>query len=429
MIDQKGLIWEPGLWGSSPKWAFEPSLTAVAEAVYDHIKLSSAEVAEASIEFFNQGAFNKLYTIICPRGAYIVRLTLPVDPGYKTASEVATLHMIRECTSIPVPTVFGYQISRGNPIGFEWMLMGRMPGFTLDKAWPMMPWSAKYRLVDCMVDVLSQMFSRTRRNGIGNIYHYADHKMLEDAAMPTLETPPAYLLGRVVSMGFFWDKHIIQDIPRGPFLTSQEWLSARLLLTQSDANTILATSRDEDELEDAEITLNLASRLTECIPRCFPSEIKDGGSLTCCIHHDDLSWHNILVDLNGDLRGIVDWECVQFVPHWKACQIPDFLQSPNRIEEPLCSSYQHNEDGTPGESYIRHQREYEMTVLRTAFLKRMAQVNPLWTKLYEASGEKLDLSFCVENCDNSLCFKKLKKWLVNQELGGEYYSLLREVRQ
>ena len=181
---------------------------------YDHFKLSSADVAESSIELFNQGAFTKLYTIICPRGAYVVRLTLPVDPGYKTASEVATLHMISEYTSIPVPTVFGYEISRANPIGFEWMVMGRMPGVTLDKAWPSMPWSAKNQLVHCMVDVLSQMFLRTRSIGIGNLYHDGDHKMLEDAAMPTPEMPPAYLLGRVVSMGFFWDKHIIQDIPR-----------------------------------------------------------------------------------------------------------------------------------------------------------------------------------------------------------------------
>ena len=430
MIDQKGLICEPGLWGSSPKWAFEPSLKAVAEAVYDHIKLSSAEVADASIELFNQGAFNKLYTIICPRGAYLVRLTLPVDPVYKTASEVATLDMISKYTSIPVPTVFGYEISRANPTGFEWMLMDRMPGVTLDKAWPGMTWPAKYRLVHCMVDVLSQMFSRTSSKGVGNIYHSADHKMLEDADMPTLEISPAYLLGRVVSMGFFWDQHIVQDIPRGPFLTSQEWLRARLLLTQSDANTILATSRDEDELEDAEMTLDLASRLMECIPKYFPSEIKDGGSLACCIHHDDLSRHNILVDhQNGTLGGIVDWECVQFVPLWKACQIPDFLQSPDRIEEPSYLSYQHNEDGTPNELYIDHQREYEMTVLRTAFLERMAQVNPSWTKVYKASVEKLDLSFCVENCDESLCFKRIKKWLVNQATGGEYCSLLQEVTQ
>ncbi|CAF9916958.1 MAG: hypothetical protein HETSPECPRED_003058 [Heterodermia speciosa] len=430
MIDQRGLIWEPGLWGSTPKWTIEPSLKAVAEAVYHHLELSSADIADSSIEVFNQGGFNKLYSITCPRGVYIARVTLPVDPVYKTASEVATLHMISRYTSIPVPTVYGYDLSRANPIGFEWMLMNHMPGITLDKAWPGMSWSAKYRLIHRMTDVLSQLFHRTKSNGIGNIYHFADSRVLEASRMLVNEMSPAYLLGQVVSMGFFWDKHIVQDIPRGPFLTSQQWLRSRLLLTQSDANAVLANSCDEDELEDAEVTRDLVSRLTECIPRYFPSEVQDGGSLVCCMHHDDLSWHNILVDQkNGSLVGIVDWECVQFVPIWKACRIPDFLQSPPRSEEPKYSSYQHNDDGTPGEGYIRHQREYESTVLRTVFLERMAQVDPSWIKLYEASGEKLDLCFCVESCDNSLCFEIIRKWLDNQAAGGEYYSLLNEAMQ
>ena len=375
------MIWEPGLWGSSPKWASVPSLKAVAETVYDHLKLSDGEIADASTKFFNQGAFNKLYTTTYARGTYVIRVTLPVDPGYKIASEVATLHMISRYTSIPVPTVFGYDVSCANPIGFEWILMDRMPGVTLDKAWPGMPWPAKHQLVYSIVDVLSQMFSRTKSKGIGNVYHEADSRKLGDSHMLQLEMSSAYLLGKVVSMGFFWDKRIVRDVPRGPFLTSQQWLRARLLLTQFDANAVVANSCDEGELEDAHFTLDLVSRLTDCMPRCFPSEVEDDGPLVCCMHHDDLSWHDILVDPdNGTLGGIVDWECVQFVPLWKACYIPDFLQSSNRTEEPVYFSYQHNDDGTPAEGYIRHQREYEMTVLRTAFLERierMAQVQPL----------------------------------------------------
>ena len=114
---------------------------------------------------------------------------------------------------------------------------------------------------------------------------------------------------------------------------------------------------------------------------------------------------------------------------WKACRIPDFLQRRDRSEEPVRSIYWHNDDGTPGEIYFRHQHEYELTVLRTAFLERMSQVNPLWTKIYETSGQKLDLCYCVESCDNELCFKMIRKWLDNQAAGGEYYSLLHEVMQ
>ena len=60
MFDQHGLIWEPTIWGPEPKWVVEPSSAAVAKAAYQYLKISDKEVEDASIEFLNQGAFNKL---------------------------------------------------------------------------------------------------------------------------------------------------------------------------------------------------------------------------------------------------------------------------------------------------------------------------------------------------------------------------------
>ena len=305
--------------------------------------------------------------------------------------------------------------------------MDRLPGMTLDKAWLEMSWDAKVFLVNCVVDALAQMF-HMRSNAIGNTYRKSDFEMLRDPHMVGLPISPNYLLGKVVSMGFFWDKRITQDIPKGPFLTSEQWLKTRLLLTRSDADAVIANSSDEGEIKDAEFTLGLITQLMELMPRYFQSEEENDGLKWCCLHHDDLHRHNILANKFGVVQGILDWECVHYVPLWKACQLPSFLQSYDRIEKPVKDIYAHNDDGTPGEGYLEDQLEYELTLLRQVFIERMAQVQPLWSNVHQASGKKLDFCFAVENCDTEFDLKRIKKWLDMQAAGGEYYSLIYNIK-
>ena len=97
-----------------------------------------------SITFLARGAFNKLYAIST---SYVFRVTLPVEPFYKTASEVATLSYIREHTSVPVPRVIAHSSTANNELGFEWILMERIPGVPLKNVWPEMDMETKVREV------------------------------------------------------------------------------------------------------------------------------------------------------------------------------------------------------------------------------------------------------------------------------------------
>jgi aminoglycoside phosphotransferase len=63
-----------------------------------------------------------------------MRVSLPVDPRYKTESEVATTEFVRQKTSLPVPRIIAFD-SHENELGFEWILMDMMPGLTLRKRW------------------------------------------------------------------------------------------------------------------------------------------------------------------------------------------------------------------------------------------------------------------------------------------------------
>jgi hypothetical protein len=76
-----------------------------------------------TVKFLAQGAFNKLYIVRAGGEEVVIRVTLPVDPKWKTLSAVATLKWVRTMTHLPVPRVLAYEAGRTNPIGFEYIIM------------------------------------------------------------------------------------------------------------------------------------------------------------------------------------------------------------------------------------------------------------------------------------------------------------------
>ena len=85
------LSWEESIQGWAPTWTTEPDEAIVGRLAYRHLNLTHEEIQESTTTFEFQGAFNKLYGINCPKGAFFMRVTLSVDPAYKTLSEVATI--------------------------------------------------------------------------------------------------------------------------------------------------------------------------------------------------------------------------------------------------------------------------------------------------------------------------------------------------
>ena len=79
---------------------------------------------------------------------YMMRISLPVDPKYKTLSEVTTVEYILSHTNIPVPKIYAHNADNGNDIKFEWILMEKMSGKRLEEVWENIPWEKKQTLVD-----------------------------------------------------------------------------------------------------------------------------------------------------------------------------------------------------------------------------------------------------------------------------------------
>ncbi|KIY51593.1 hypothetical protein FISHEDRAFT_36711 [Fistulina hepatica ATCC 64428] len=411
------IAWESTLWGTQPHWTCEPCLEAIEQIARQHLEIPST--SSCAVALFAQGGFNKIYIVDsdAPRCTYLLRVSLPVEPQLKTLSEVATIAFVAEHSGYLtlLPIVLAYEANReapGNSLGFEWMLMSKLPGSVLDGRWASLTLSTKERLVKTLVAFLANLFNHTL-SGIGNIYPH-------DYAASSASTPP--VVGPIVSMTFFWNKHYEQNVPRGPFNSSHAWLSTCLTFVLDDAAETLRTSDDEDDLEEAESTQSVAERLARLLPRVF-SPFVDKPERTV-LHHDDLSFHNLLVDDAGQLSGIVDWECVSTLPLWRTCQLPSFLVGPCRAEQPARKGYMDDEGGV--ELYHEHLRQWEQTHLRTVFFAEMDTVCPAWMHEHRASMLREDLYTAIQYCDNEISRTLVRRW--SDRVEGMAEEQMRDIR-
>ncbi|KAF2808933.1 kinase-like protein [Mytilinidion resinicola] len=465
MVQHEGVEWfENGIHGLQPRWKKDPDSKTIESLARKHLG------GNPQIQFLAQGGFNKLYRANSDKGPFVMRVALPVDPHYKTLSEVATMKFVREEAQIPVPNIFAFDASSDNDLDYEWILIELVPGQPLRKTWRKLPWDTKEKIVKQLARYHASLFRR-RFDGIGNIYSSfmrvvapigglrTQSESREQNRSPSVSTsrfplsrafyslyssgvdivkrlrrrlavfgghllrvlrgigarlnlsthspalpatadmtnesnsvqesqndPPKFTLGRIVSLGFFWGDRLSQDVSRGPFQNSYEWLSSRLSLMLADQQQILDTSKDEDDIEDAETSSQAIKKILKLLPTAFPPDEHESSFL----FHDDLSMQNMMVDEAGKITAVIDWECVSALPLWRACQLPYLLEGKRRDEEPNRDEYGPDsdeefpdgaeEDGPDKEGktiiYWEHLLDYELTKLRKVYLEEMAKLEP-----------------------------------------------------
>ncbi|KAJ5611749.1 hypothetical protein N7528_008854 [Penicillium herquei] len=424
----QGLAWVQKTFSLEPRWTVEPKSEAIKQTVQS-LKPSST----VQVSFLAQGAFNKLYDVAIDNEVFIMRISLPVDPYCKTMSEVSTLDWISRTTNIPVPRVINYQSSRENPIGFEWIFMTKMPGKPLKEMWRSLTFDRKECLVGELAAYSCCLFQNKFR-GIGNIYRVKpvlDSKLAKNIwpkinpvhsktlSLSEKEEIPDDLLdvGRIVSMHFFWGSNIlVQDVDRGPFGSSRDWISSRLFLSEKHNQSVLDNlppgdldSDDEAEADDATRTLKIIEKLRGLLPSVF----SPGGSEPelSILFHDDLSSRNILVQDSGDLAAVLDWECVSVLPLWRACYYPALLEGRPRSLEPDVGRYKLGTETEPSDLYWEHLWEYELTLLREVFMDKMRMLEPEWVDVFDKSQRQRDFDTAVQNCDNEFVARHILAWI------------------
>ncbi|KAK4139424.1 kinase-like domain-containing protein [Dichotomopilus funicola] len=297
------------------------------------------EFADAEIEYFAKGTFNRLYSLSHPKWEkrYIFRVSIPVEPFYKTESEIATMEYIRCHTTMPVPQVIAFSSSDDNELGYEWILMERMPGEPLRTLWSSMPDEARVKVFAELAAHVKQLVS-LRFSKFGNLYFsdVAKHVLPSDTSIPSklpiddkavdkdIGHDGRFVLGRLVSQEFFFDKRVYYPGSRGPFETTREWVDMRVALLEKRLQELspiegqawyCENDRELDRNKDR--VYKLFDEFKALIPHLVPHD--NGPEDIGILFHDDLSEHNLLLDpVTFKLTAVVDWESVSILPAYEA---------------------------------------------------------------------------------------------------------------
>ncbi|KAF5024453.1 hypothetical protein F66182_3539 [Fusarium sp. NRRL 66182] len=398
------LLWEDSGLELKPFWGYEPSLEAIKVICRRTLKLGTSDYC--AVSFLTAGAFNRIYLVqLNHEKKMIMIVSLPVDPRYKTAGEVATLSWLKLHSNIPVPEVIAFDDSDNNEIGFEWILMELMQGTSAYHRWRALSMDSKKDLVEHMAHHHAHMLNTSVFRTVG-----------------TLETTPTQPMpGRLVSRMFFWGPHFDYDIPRGPFRSSYDWLESFISIILQDQATQVTEAEDEEDREDAEYNPRVAQKLSHLLPKIFPS-LQNPPERTV-LWHDDLSLQNIMVDEKGTMTAIIDWECVSAMPLWVATQMPKFLRGATREREPQRDEYgdetpedvaARQEDGMDNEGknelYWIHLLEYEQTQLREVYSEHMSRLCPRWDEIVADGVLKVDFLGAVVRCADGYNLKRIEAW-------------------
>lgn len=191
----------------------------------------------------------------------VLRVSLPVMPGYKVASEVATMEWVRRNTCIPVPRVWLYNDNDADAdadtdnsleaLGYAWILMDRVAGVPYAELHDTMPLNAKVNLAHTLADWVHELAS-CPFHLIGSLYidpsgpaHGSSSNTRHPAILPAypLVQPRCpssrhtqaislagddlhFVIGPLVDQKLFGDWRLEYDLCRGPFSTAHAFAKA-----------------------------------------------------------------------------------------------------------------------------------------------------------------------------------------------------------
>jgi aminoglycoside phosphotransferase (APT) family kinase protein len=223
----------------------------------------------------------------------------PLDEGDKTSmlSEIATMKIVEQHTTIPIPRVFGFETSADQPFGYPYVFMeylgGRsLPNGVAETIPPQHHAKVAKQLANVFAELKRLTFSRIGRLWRGE---NADQPV-EIISKPWHSSP-------------------------GPLETSFEYFYNQ---RQSENRETMAMHPDDPDWRTACWVLKTA--LTHII---IADRVR-GPSLLC---HLDLHFGNMLLDNEYNLTGIIDWSSAQAAPLEQLSVCPEFITFPGRSDE------------------------------------------------------------------------------------------------
>jgi hypothetical protein len=250
-----------------PVWTVVPDISVI-EAISRHYLRPSVDIStwEFTGTFLGEGSYNKAHTVDVKTTSlvksYVFRATLPIEPGDKVRNEVATLDYIKQHTSIPVPTVIAYDSSSKNALGFEWILMEKIPGTTLRNIWSSLSDASKVAITREIASYTLQIRENCVFHEIGGLYHDVER---------------GFTMGPIVTQfAFLSARRLLLSRNRGPYHHDRDFMQALVDIQIADVHLVNTMPSDDPNFDkyvfdDGPDIRHAMQELTSLVPLIFPT--------------------------------------------------------------------------------------------------------------------------------------------------------------
>lgn len=282
--------------------------TAFFEAIkWDHVISIASKLKGADCEFsekYSIGYYNLVRRLTFTDGtSWIVRLRLPpLSTVFGTrevmkgtdcmAIEVATMNYLKLNTNLPIPEVFGHDLSSDNAVGAPYMFMSYIHGTVANDL-------QSARGCDLGMFGTPEQNDRFWRQMAEHHVHLAS--ITFDKIGSLHQDGDKFFIGPEIETG------------QGPWVTPEEYYTAlishRMVVAENDA---------EPEVKDSK-NFSFPSRLKESMHR-----FQTPGLTRFGLANRDFGAHNVLVDDEFNIVGFIDFDGVMAAPPATVAQLPIF---------------------------------------------------------------------------------------------------------
>src|SRR2546423_4061831 len=244
-------------------------------------------------EKYAHGKFNLVTEFAFPDTICIARVSLyPLNDNERRAmeSEVATMKFVAANTNIPVPQVYTYDTSSANPFGAPFMLMKGIEAWQPD--WTELSKTVREKIIQQLAGLKLEL-GKVRFDKIG------------------------YLRTDATGASFI-DSFVVGDELVGPFHTAFDYYN---YFAESAWHDRLEQKYPDENARNKACFLPWLSRtLCPFVPQS--TFLQHGFPLS----HTDFGPHNLLVDDEGNVKAVIDWNSAQTIPWESFCRFPGLLE-------------------------------------------------------------------------------------------------------
>ncbi|EFR05505.1 serine/threonine protein kinase [Nannizzia gypsea CBS 118893] len=285
-----------------------------------------------------EGGFSKALLMKKENGMEIVAKIACRNAGppvYTTEPEVAILKYVKGHTSVPVPEVYVWSSDPKNPVGAEYIIMGKATGVPLFKIWGEISLSDRLELVKGLT-VFERELSSLQLPAYGSLYLRSFGGSLSSSKSLSVEIDPSqsYCVGRSGDRVYVLEGVEGPNVDLGPWDTLATLGAAiarreiaRVLQGLPPHPGTFYQGSSEEKTGLLESVISLMKMLDSTSNPSLAQLWKP------VVWHTDLHMGNIYVSPENpsQILSIIDWQSISFLPLFLQARWPIFLEPPENF--------------------------------------------------------------------------------------------------